>query len=256
MEHDKTHEGCKNNDYKSLPAISGDDEPQLVDAKAKANELLQSGFPEVSTEDDTYRLLHDCACIMHTAGRMTRILAIAPFAQTALRQGTLRYYLAVMEATEQFQKDLISVTKKLSNWVSANFSDTSVDCILEKMGFIYSDGMRQGDNRLWKSCFNCHTKADSDSETESRRTSTIPSGAESFFLRLGGSKILAVSIPGEPDKSSVDYVSQVLSELIFGQSSREALLASFAPPSSAASDAASGNVPTYDLADLLRGFTF
>ncbi|KAJ9107761.1 hypothetical protein QFC20_003706 [Naganishia adeliensis] len=135
MNHGKTHEGCENNDYKSLPAISGDIEPLLVDAKAKANELLKNGVSEDFTEEATYRLLHDCGCIVHAAGRVVGFLAIAPKAQTALRQGTLWHYLALMEANEQFQKDLISVTQKLSDWLSANFSHTVVDCILERMGF-------------------------------------------------------------------------------------------------------------------------
>lgn len=193
---------------------TGPDALSLKDALVKAKQILKETFPEQPSVDDVCKILHQHACIIHTAGQTEKLIepmSKGPHGEATGKEGTASAQSAVEIVNDnvELRQNVASCMEKLFEWLELHFPATDVERVDERMDFIYDNGMRQGDEKLWMDCFKGSSKASADSNAESASASTSPQSAldiETGFLRIGETNIPMISFAGSscPDPTCTE----------------------------------------------------
>lgn len=152
----KTSQTNCNEAYRKLPAQTGRAEISFEDAITKAEELTSAGITNILagslSKNEPCSVLREYACIVHDTGQAVRAARAPSPAANVKARNAIRPEIAHV-------KQLMCVfTNILHAWINVYFDidETILRCMTERMTYIYSHGMRQGDQDLWTADFGAH----------------------------------------------------------------------------------------------------
>lgn len=170
--HQALHVGCLNKAYRNLPRRTGSD---ALEAEGIAAELMRldtirsNGLPRRLAKEEMCNFLQDFGLVTDAVARVQRSVEVVigtwnsnmiPATRRKLESNNDKFFSAFMSFDDAF-----------AAWLAKDLHPVNVTCIRERMEFIFAEGLREGDEGHWESCFGGLLVGQASSDTGSAQTS-------------------------------------------------------------------------------------